>query len=117
MNAGPILPAAAAGNVDEAARRDAVLEVSGLHAGYGHVPVLHGISFTLREGEAIGIVGHNGMGKSTLLKCVMGLLPARGGRIALDGTDVTRAPAHQRVGSSPYTSMTLWKMGHSVSRQ
>jgi amidase len=96
MNAGPILPAAAAGNADEAARRDAVLEVSGLHAGYGHVPVLHGISFTLREGEAIGIVGHNGMGKSTLLKCVMGLLPARGGRIALDGTDVTRAPAHQR---------------------
>jgi ABC-type multidrug transport system fused ATPase/permease subunit len=85
-----------AGTVDEAARRDAVLEVSGLHAGYGHVPVLHGISLTLHEGEAIGIVGHNGMGKSTLLKCMMGLLPARGGRIALDGTDVTRAPAHAR---------------------
>jgi amidase len=96
MNAGPILPVTATGGTDDAARRDAVLEVSGLHAGYGHVPVLHGISFTLREGEAIGIVGHNGMGKSTLLKCVMGLLPARGGRIALDGTDVTRAPAHQR---------------------
>ncbi|RPH46618.1 MAG: ATP-binding cassette domain-containing protein, partial [Burkholderiales bacterium] len=66
MNAGPILPVTAAAPED-AARRDAVLEVSGLHAGYGHVPVLHGISLTLREGEAIGIVGHNGMGKSTLL--------------------------------------------------
>jgi amidase len=95
MNAGPIVQASSIAP-EEAARRDAVLEVSGLHAGYGHVPVLHGISLTLHEGEAIGIVGHNGMGKSTLLKCVMGLLPARGGRIALDGTDVTRAPAHAR---------------------
>jgi amidase len=80
----------------DAPRRDAVLDVSGLHAGYGHVPVLHGVSFSLAAGEALGIVGHNGMGKSTLLKCVMGLLPARGGRIAVDGADVTRAPAHVR---------------------
>ena len=77
--------------------RDLVLEVSDLRAGYGHVPVLHGISLSVHEGEAIGIVGHNGMGKSTLLKAVVGLLPTTGGRIALDGVDVTHAPAHRRA--------------------
>jgi amidase len=96
MSATPSPTTAAGSSEGEAARRDAVLDVSGLHAGYGHVPVLHGVSFSLAAGEAIGIVGHNGMGKSTLLKCVMGLLPARGGRIAVDGTDVTRSPAHVR---------------------
>ncbi|MEI7447916.1 MAG: ABC transporter ATP-binding protein, partial [Burkholderiales bacterium] len=96
MNGPPVVPVAAAGSADDASRRDAVLDVAGLHAGYGHVPVLHGISFSLHAGEAIGIVGHNGMGKSTLLKCVMGLIPARGGRIAIDGTDATRMPAHLR---------------------
>ena len=50
----------------------------------------------MREGEALGIVGHNGMGKTTLLKTLVGLLPATGGRITLDGIDVTREPAHAR---------------------
>src|SRR5581483_5801401 len=48
-----------------------VLQVTDLHAGYGEVPVLRGISFQLYEGEALGIVGHNGMGKTTLLKTIM----------------------------------------------
>ena len=48
------------------------------------------------EGEAVGIVGHNGMGKTTLLKTLVGLLPATAGRISLDGIDVTREPAHAR---------------------
>lgn len=79
------------------ARVDLVLDVAGLRAGYGHVPVLHGIDLQVHEGEAIGIVGHNGMGKTTLLKTLVGLLPATGGRIALDGVDVTRSAAHQRA--------------------
>ncbi len=78
-------------------RADLVLDVADLRAGYGHVPVLHGVSLQVHEGEAIGIVGHNGMGKTTLLKTLMGLLPAAGGRISLDGVDVTRAAAHQRA--------------------
>ena len=53
-----------------------VLDVVDLQAGYGEMPVLHGISLQLWEGEAIGIVGHNGMGKTTLMKTIMGLLPA-----------------------------------------
>ena len=79
------------------ADNDLVLEVADLRAGYGHVPVLHGVSLRVHEGEAIGIVGHNGMGKTTLLKTIVGLLPSTGGRISLDGVDVTRAPAHERA--------------------
>jgi len=76
--------------------RDLVLDVAELRAGYGHVPVLHGVSLQVHEGEAVGIVGHNGMGKTTLLKTLIGLLPASGGRITLDGVDVTHTPAHLR---------------------
>ena len=78
-----------------------VLEIADLHAGYGEVPVLHGISFQLFEGEAIGIVGHNGMGKTTLLKTIMGLLPSTGGKIVVDGVDVTTWAAHERSWASP----------------
>lgn len=78
-------------------RRDAVLAVAGLHAGYGEIPVLHGVSFELLEGEAIGLVGHNGSGKTTLLKTLLGLLRASSGRISIDGDDMTRAPAHERA--------------------
>jgi amidase len=73
-----------------------LLEVRDVRSGYGRVPVLHGVSFQLAEGEALGIVGHNGMGKTTLLKTLMGLLPATGGHITLEGTEVTREPAHAR---------------------
>ncbi len=73
-----------------------LLDVRDLRAGYGHVPVLHGISLRLNEGDALGVVGHNGMGKTTLLKTIMGLLPATGGRIEIAGADMTRAPAHAR---------------------
>lgn len=76
--------------------RDLVLDVSELRAGYGHVPVLHGVSLQVHEAEAVGIVGHNGMGKTTLLKALIGLLPVTGGRITVDGVDVTRTPAHER---------------------
>jgi amidase len=75
---------------------DVVLDVAGLRASYGHVPVLHGIDFRLHEGEAVGIVGHNGVGKTTFLKALIGLVPARAGRVSIDGIDVTRMRAHDR---------------------
>ena len=75
---------------------DIVLEVAELRAAYGHVPVLHGITFRLHAGEAVGIVGHNGVGKTTFLKTLIGLVPAAAGRIAIDGIDVTRMKAHDR---------------------
>ncbi len=77
-------------------RSDIVLDVAGLRAAYGHVPVLHGIDFQLREGEAVGIVGHNGVGKTTFLKSLIGLVPATAGRISIDGIDATRMKAHER---------------------
>ena len=81
---------------DSFERSDVVLQVTDLRAGYGRVPVLHGVNLQIHEGEAVGIVGHNGMGKTTLLKVIMGLMPSTGGRIELDGTDATGSAAHQR---------------------
>ena len=79
-----------------AAGPDVVLEVEALRAAYGHVPVLHGITFALHAGEAVGIVGHNGVGKTTFLRTLIGLVPATAGRISIDGVDVTRMKAHER---------------------
>jgi amidase len=73
-----------------------ILEIKGLRSGYGRVPVLHGLDFAVRESEIVGILGHNGMGKSTLLKTVIGLVPASGGSITLDGLDVTRESSYGR---------------------
>src|SRR5262245_51026853 len=80
----------------ETSRSDVVLDVAGLRAGYGQVPVLHGIDFQLHEGEAVGIVGHNGVGKSTFLKALLGLVKATAGRVSMDGVDVTRMKAFER---------------------
>jgi len=74
----------------------ALLEVKALRAAYGRVPVLHGVDFSVDEGEIVGILGHNGMGKSTLLKTLMGLVPATGGSIHLDGVEITGEAAHRR---------------------
>ena len=84
------------GNTFQESGTDVVLDVSDLRSGYRDVPVLRGISLQLREGEAVGIVGHNGMGKTTFLRTIMGLMPAIGGRITIDGVDVTSWPAHER---------------------
>lgn len=77
--------------------RSVVLEVTDIRAGYGDIPVLHGASLTLHEGEAVGIVGHNGSGKTTFLKTIVGLLPVKGGRVSIDGHDMTHTPAHERA--------------------
>jgi branched-chain amino acid transport system ATP-binding protein len=74
-----------------------MLEVESLVAGYGAAAVVDGISIRAAAGEMVTLVGANGAGKSTLLKTIAGLLPVRGGRIALDGEDVTALPAHRKV--------------------
>jgi branched-chain amino acid transport system ATP-binding protein len=74
-----------------------MLNVNGLRTGYGRIPILNGVSFTVNEGEFIGILGHNGMGKTTLLKALMGFLPATGGSVRFDGNDVTAAEPYQRA--------------------
>lgn len=70
-----------------------LLAADGLVSGYGGAMVLRGVSFSLESREILAVLGKNGMGKSTLLKTVMGFVPAREGSIAYDGRDVTgRAP-------------------------
>ena len=65
----------------------ALLEVRGLRSGYGRVPILQGIDLDVAEGEILGVLGHNGMGKTTLLKTLMGIVPATGGSMRFDGED------------------------------
>ena len=73
------------------------LEVRTLSGGYGRVPILHGIDLEVGEGEVVGILGHNGMGKSTLLKTLMGFLPAHDGSVRHYGTDITRLAPNRRA--------------------
>jgi len=77
------------------------LVVSNVDAGYGAVRVLHGVSLEVREGETVALLGTNGNGKSTLIKCIMGMVPPASGEIYLDvdGTrvDLTRKSTEEIV--------------------
>ena len=74
-----------------------MLNVTGLSAGYGDIPVLHHISMTIASGESLGILGHNGMGKTTFLRSLIGALKPTEGSVLLDGLDVTRMAPHGRA--------------------
>jgi urea transport system ATP-binding protein len=74
-----------------------MLDVRNLSAAYGQSEVLHGIDLSVGRGEIVVLVGRNGMGKSTLMKSLIGVMPARSGQIFVDGADVTKLPSHQRV--------------------
>jgi branched-chain amino acid transport system ATP-binding protein len=74
-----------------------ILEARGLQAGYGEGLVLRGIDLAVRPGEAIGLMGRNGMGKTTLIRTLLGLLPPRAGTVQVDGQDVTREATFRRA--------------------
>ena len=74
-----------------------MLEVSELAAGYGRIPILGGVSFSVARGEFVGILGHNGMGKTTLLRALMGYIPATAGRVVLEGADITWVEPYRRA--------------------
>ena len=74
---------------------DPMVEAQGVHTYYGTSLILHGVDFVVRRGEAVGLMGRNGMGKTTLLKTILGLVRARDGRIRVKGEDVTHAPTHR----------------------
>src|SRR6266545_2198134 len=73
-----------------------MLEAEAIHAGYGAVPVLNGVSLRIAAGERIVIIGRNGVGKTALLRALMGFLRCRRGCIRLEGRDITRLPACAR---------------------
>jgi branched-chain amino acid transport system ATP-binding protein len=72
-----------------------MLKIDSISAFYGNVQVLRDFSLELKAGEVLCLMGRNGAGKTTALKAIMGLVRARSGRIALDGTDLTALQAHQ----------------------
>jgi branched-chain amino acid transport system ATP-binding protein len=74
-----------------------MLKVHELRAGYGKADVLHGVSFDVRAGECVALVGANGAGKSTTLKCICGLVDVRGGSIEFDGRRIDGMAGHDIV--------------------
>jgi urea transport system ATP-binding protein len=83
--------------VTEGGEGGAMFQVHNLSAAYGQSEVLHAIDLSAQAGEIVALVGRNGMGKSTLMKSLMGVMPARTGKIVVDGADVAGLPSYQRV--------------------
>lgn len=75
-----------------------MIEIENITAGYGDGPnILHGINLHAAKGEIVTILGPNGCGKSTLLKCIAGFVKPRGGKVVVNGTDLTQVPANEKV--------------------
>jgi branched-chain amino acid transport system ATP-binding protein len=74
-----------------------LLRVQALRSGYGRIPILQDVTFTVESGEFIGLYGHNGMGKTTLMKTLAGQLRPTGGRVFLESAEITYAPSHDRA--------------------
>ena len=74
-----------------------VLEVAGLCAAYGRTPVLRGVDMTIAKGEIVSLIGRNGVGKTTTMRCLIGLLPATSGQIVFLGRPITGLPADERA--------------------
>lgn len=73
-----------------------MLTVEGVQSGYGGAPVLRGVAFTMCAGEIVGIIGHNGMGKTTLMRTLLGILPTNGGQIVFLGGRIDKMSPHAR---------------------
>ncbi|HEU5019010.1 MAG TPA: ABC transporter ATP-binding protein [Pseudolabrys sp.] len=74
---------------------DAVLAIDGVETAYGLSQVLFGVSFSIAQGEVVTLMGRNGMGKTTTVRSIMGLTPARGGTIRFGGRDIRGMPAYK----------------------
>lgn len=109
-------------------RSEVLLNTMGLWSGYGGKPVLQGIDVEVKEGEIVAVIGRNGVGKSTLIKSLIGLLPADKGSIVFQGKAIDQVPAHQRArlgigyvpqGRDVFPRMTVLEnliVGQSISR-
>ncbi len=75
----------------------AMLEIKDLEVNYGMIKAIHGISFSVNEGEVIALIGANGAGKTTTLHAINGLIPTAGGSILFEGQDITKLPGHKMV--------------------
>ena len=73
----------------------AIVAARELHSYYGASHILHGIDFSVRPAEVVGLMGRNGMGKTTLIRTLLGLVPARRGEVWIDGKAMTNAAPHR----------------------
>ncbi len=76
-----------------------MFEVNALASGYGQSEVIHNLNLHVQKQEIVAVMGRNGMGKTTLFKTLMGIIPARGGEVKVDGTAVAHMESYQRVES------------------
>ncbi|HLS43491.1 MAG TPA: ABC transporter ATP-binding protein [Paenalcaligenes sp.] len=74
-----------------------LLQTQNLHTGYGSKPVLQGVNLDVKPGEILAVIGRNGVGKSTLMKSLIGLLPVSKGDIKLDGSPISQLPSFKRA--------------------
>lgn len=88
----------------------AMLEVENIHAYYGNIHALRGISLNVEKGEIVTLIGANGAGKSTTLKSISKLIQPQSGRIILEGEDITDSPPHELV----YKGITMVPEGRGV---
>jgi len=89
--------AAAAQERGTSGGEDLTLRLDNVHAYYGHINALRGVTIEVRRGEIVTLLGTNGAGKTTTLKVISGLLHPREGRVELDGRDVSRVASHELV--------------------
>mgnify|MGYP006400729553 FL=1 len=76
---------------------EALLEIKNINTLYGHSHILHDLSFRLDKGQSMSLMGRNGMGKTTTLKSILGIVPPRSGHVYFDGEDVGRLPTWKRM--------------------
>jgi len=79
------------------------LRAEKLTVGYGNIIILRDISLEINHGQILGVLGRNGMGKTTLIRCLSGLIPLKSGAISLEGKDISHLPPHQRARSGMTT--------------
>jgi branched-chain amino acid transport system ATP-binding protein len=87
-----------------------MLEIQNIEAGYGEITILRNISFFVRKGEIISLIGRNGVGKSTLMKTIIGLLQCRSGKISFQEKDITNTKPYERA----QRGMGYVPQGHGV---
>ena len=76
---------------------ETILELQGLQASYGATPILQGVDIKVRKGEIVSLIGRNGVGKTTTMRCLMGLLRTRGGSVRLQGQDIAALSSDARA--------------------
>ena len=100
---------------DSARPHQVLLQVSDLHVAYGKAEVVHGVSFDVRAGEFVVLLGRNGAGKSTMLHAVSGLIPKRAGKVVFDGRDLSAASPRQIVQAGIVQVLEGHRVFHTLS--